>query len=726
MKGGAVLFNSTVAPDIATAFVHWLNNLNGCRILTNTSAYGTLFELSSTSRALKSMSIHDGFQNVTTMILKVAYISDVRRTINAFGRPKQTVTLANFQREATIQNQVYLNSLNTFFDPICPAIINCDNYGPGAARPPHIQRICAYPEIRTLMDNNHVGLIFMEVGGVATNPVADVVGPWHAGDTKLTEPYANNQSDQSIAMVNYVYQLIRLQALGIQHGDSHLGNALVCRSTNPYYQNKKVLLLDFGLSRALTVAETNDINHRWYTTTAFWSYEAIQGMWNHLQAGTLRIKDFLGANKTVNIRQFIDEMNFHKRKSYVDFIYEISRNHLALQTMGRYITDNLARLPNLEDYGFLMNYRGVNDQRSKEWIFTQANILRRVMATDVSVMIMPVNNSSNCCHNTARNGYYNYLERGNSYNYQYAIDRHTATGRLIRICQNQQLLDEPNGYYLWVIGSAADNITNLFAIYVSNPGEIGTKHAHLMRYANIQNFYLAGELQKTDDTISLNLSSGTFMFNWITMLGAAPAQATLDTCGEIAAIFFRLTFSRSRPMTIRYIRTSISPAGTYLQPTFIIGTNQEMCNLARNSRDLTNTGTVGYPDQATCRARPMPAGLLVGGNGQLDDAKLGEKYDSFVFSTLLYDTCIEIPPDIIDFIKKDEFNLNLKNNLDMLEKLVYITKSDVYEMEENIKHNVPKEKEILQMPSMPTMPTSLPKSIKVAGKKSRKSRKRKK
>jgi hypothetical protein len=717
MKGGAVLFNSTVAPDIVSAFVHWMNNLTGCRILTNTSGYGTLFELSSTSRALKSMSIHDGYQNINTIIIKVAYISNDGRTITAHGRVKQTVTLAEFNREATIQNQVYLNSLNTFFDPICPSIICFDDYRPGVARPLHIQRACVYPELRTLMDNNHVGLIFMEVGGVATTPVADLFIPWDAGNTKLTETYANNQSDQSIAMVNYVHQLIRLQALGIHHGDSHLGNALVCRSNNPYYQNKKVLLLDFGLSTAITPAEINDINYRWYSN-AFWSYEAVQCIWNHLQAGTLRIKDYLNVNKTVNIRQFIDEMNLHKTKSHVQFIHDVSINHTFLQTLGRYVTDNVGRLPNLADYGFLINYRGVNDQRSKEWLFTQAQILRRAMVVDASAMIMPVNNSTNCCQNTTTNRYYNYLERGNSYNYQYVVDRQTASGQLIQIFRNRQLLTSPNGYYLWVIGSSTDNITNLFAIFVSNPGEIGTKHAHLMRYANIQNYYLAGELQKAGDTISLNLSSGTFMFGWINMLGAR-AQDTLNMCGEIAALFFRLTFSTiARPITINYIPTSISPAGTYLQPTFIIDTNQDMCNLARDSRNITNTGAVGYIDQPTCRARPMPAGLLTGGNGQLDDAKLGEKYDSFVFSTLLYDTCIEIPPDIIDFIKKDEFNLNLKNNLDMLEKFVYIIKSDVYEMEENMKRDkIPQlksgVKEFLQ--EMPKL-----KSIKVAGKKSRK------
>jgi hypothetical protein len=747
-KGGSLFINpaSGFRPDqFNLAIRDWIEHVDECVLRTNTSAFGTIFTLRSTSTSLVSVNINrpTQIQIVTHLILKIGYIGQQGDPdIVVLGQPKYRVLLADFNREVALQRQVYANSLDTFFDPICPHLIYEKTHILGQPLNWCFTILNRNPQLAAIIATSSIAIMIMELGGGGgALPVEDVFqlpecrpewGPDTPTTRKSNKTYADRDRIDNIVMINYAYQLIRLQALGIHHGDSHLGNAMYvpCHPDVPYYGGYKVFLLDFGQSTAIPQAERNNVNFGWHSRREWWSYEAIARIYQLLQAGTLPINTVLGP-RTVGIVDFIQEMKLWRRNSYLRICMLISQTPARLTAHHALVERNIQEFPRLGHMSFLINYRNANDENSKQWLFSRSNVDRRAMAITVPPeQAILLNDTLNCCRNPDTNRYYNYLSIGSQYRGSF-IDGNARLVTLLHriIFMNQELLGAPDGYYLWVIGSDAGNRINLFTINIAHPSEIGTKHYHLMRYYGIQNYYLAGELEKNGNTISFNLVSGTFMRNWLVVeVPVANINTLLTRYGHITMIFLNsILFNRANPITIRNIPTTYDPVTGFLNPTFIVPDNQRLCRAIKNTRVETGLPAPSFATTEQCVAAPKPNTVLVGGSQQ-DDIDLAKNSVNLVFSSLLYDDLIEIPNEIIDYIKKDK---KLQSNFDMLQKLVAIIKhSDIMLQQEESKES---KKEKTQLRSGLTaeettylreqIPT--PKTNMVAGKKSRKLKHRK-
>jgi hypothetical protein len=261
------------------------------------------------------------------------------------------------------------------------------------------------------------------------------------------------------------------------------------------------------------------------------------------------------------------------------------------------------------------------------------------------------------------------------------------------------LATEAAGIYLWIIGNGPDGVTDLYYIAVSNPGEIATKHAHLMNYANIQNYYLAGELIKvnttaTTSTINYNLSSGTFMFtplktefnNLASPQDGANMNATLVRYGNVAKIFLANILSNKHiKCTLTNDITQLVAERTTLTPTYIIGSNLTMCASVISSRDAYGIPMDQFPTSASCNAvLPIPAVREFTGGGQLEDIDIAKDSVFFTFSND-YELFNGVPSKIIKYVvdnkldplPEGEEKENENSFMSNLLKLIYIIKNDI-------------------------------------------------
>jgi len=681
MDGGAVLFDSAIATDKDAALFDFFQKATECKLLTNSSAYGTIFTITSTSNALVSISTtSNGVFACNKLIFKIGYIGEGSTTI--LGRPKRKISVADFNREVDITKEVYNNSLNVKFDPICPAILKTFFHNPAAQNEAVVRilrmLVTLLPSIEPVF-SNYVGLIIMEQGnGVA---VSDVFPDWGERNSYNDHDFRNTNDIKSIALINYAYSLYRLKTLGIQHGDAHLGNALLCKvdpDIGGYYGGYKVLLLDFGLSSKIPDGEIENINYKWYTERDYWSYAALQGVYRKLRAGRLEMINEAGAGIYADMNAFTTTLKQHIINHSIAWLIYITRNRTNLEILRRVVKSNIDEYPNLRTKSFLANYpTGKNEQESIEWLFTKGKVKQRINTFDIATAIVNVNASSNCCPNPQNNAFYNYLENGNQYNYAYS----RLQRQLVRANRGKSLLIEADGFYLWIIGNGPDGKTDLYYIAVTNPGEIATKHAHLMKYANIQNYYLAGELVKADSIIKFNLSSGTYMFTPLKadftngVLNVAEMNKTLLKYSGIAQIFFALVlYDKDHPYRILSDGvTKLADGNRTLEPTFIVGSNKTMCGFVKHSRDTVGTPMSKYQTEATCKSARMPQRLLTGGS-QIDDIKMAENSITFNCSTE-YELFNGVPTKLIQYVIKNKDTLS--EPMDILLQIIYIIKNDV-------------------------------------------------
>ena len=709
MEGGSIFFNSDEFPNKNTAIHDFFTKATKCNILTNDSAYGTILAITSSSTGLLHISTTKGTISICKkLILKIAYIGYGEIMIG--GNQKRKVTEAEFARELEITKQIYKNSLTVMFDPICPAVLTSFLNNPASPKPdvaPAIRHLkdlgdqgVQGPIIRSIFAQ-HIGVIMMELGdGTA---VSDVFPGWGPGQTYELHDYSNVGDIKSVALINYAIQLNKLKKLGMNHGDAHLGNALLCKVDDSihankgyYYRGYKVLLLDFGKTTPISPADILDLNYRWYTTIDYWSYKALNGVYDKLRTGTLHMSQLNSAiHADTNMTSFNEYMKIIRDQHYLAWLLTISSDPDNLVKMKKIIKTNRTKYPKLEKRRFLGNYpNGVNDQESKQWLFTTANVPLRTNTFNIVTTTMSVNASSNCCPNT--NGkFYNYYSKGTVYKHPFALKHQ----ELVRHGRGKTLAREAAGIYLWIIGNGPDGVTDVYYILVSNPGEIATKHAHLMHYANIQNYYMAGELIKvnttaTTSTINYNLASGTFMFTPLrTEFNhlASPddvtrMNSTLDVYGRQSSIFLKFILSdKDYTCTVTYDPTTIAPARNTLTPTYIIGSNATMCASVRSSRDNYGIPMNSYTDSALCKAVvPNPAVKEFTGGGQLEDIDIAKDSMFFTFSED-YELFNGVPSEIINYVVKEDLDPlpegdeqeNEDSFMSNLLKLIYIIKNDI-------------------------------------------------
>ena len=638
MNGGAILFNTRADPtvvDMRSALLHFLRNHTACTYMNTHSLYGSLFRIQSTSQALIRADVLDtNIGYVNQIMVKVGYIGTpaqvaahamVTFNVRVGQISRMYVSSTSFTDEMRIQQLVYRNTLTSAFDAICPCPILGLIHNVGHQNE-IINELRRMQDFRPVLGHN-IGIIFMEaaIGTTVGDAFTQNGLIWDQANRQLNKTYIDVDALPCIAMLNYAFALIRLQSIGFHHGDSHLGNAMFCPCNTPsitnkqgggYYLGYKVLLLDFGKTTQIPAADLNNQTFRWYTQdpNLWWSFRAIEGIYNHLIAGSLHMRNVEGVDITVDMQSFINQMKRHMYDAQISWFASIIPQSMTI--VRKTIRNNAAVYTGLERLNFLANYPNGNVEVSKQWLFLKGRVPSRANTVNATQINLVINPSSNCCQNSQDNLYYNYLENGNTYNWTYA----TAVGpRVVEAYLNEQLMSAQDGYYLWIIGHNFAGVTIFASIRITTPGEIATKHSHLMIYANIQNYYLAGELEKRGNNISYNLSSGTYMFipiridntNAAGVLDANAMNETLQRYGMIAKIYINLAlYDRVHPVRLTYLRTTLTPGNTYLQPTFIVGTNQEICNLAHSSSARSGINTYGYQTVGQCTARQQPNRLL--------------------------------------------------------------------------------------------------------------------
>ena len=79
-------------------------------------------------------------------------------------------------------------------------------------------------------------------------------------------------------------------------------------------------------------------------------------------------------------------------------------------------------------------------------------------------------------------------------------------------------LDELNdGIYVWMLLTCDDELPKMYIIQCQNINELGTKHSNIVHrlhtFCNKSNIFMhyAGELKKSNNTIQMNFSSGSYM-----------------------------------------------------------------------------------------------------------------------------------------------------------------------------------------------------------------------
>ena len=284
IKGGTGLYLDANDKD---AFFHFLNNSTSTYF--GSGSNGVTFKL-----ALKpgiqskylSLDASDYSQQVTTLLVKVIFLSPIKQSINLTIPETNAMTVSNstndtnstnssstqknvntsqkeyFYEEVNIQTDVYLKTMQ-YLQPLTPAIVYADVFDSDdpALKLLNIPNM-SFQDLNgqtIYLDKNNVyrmnffknngiqiGLIAMEI---MKNPV-----PLYllTSEKKMYDSYFLKACQTLIEFV---------MKTGYNHGDYHGGNILVNMEVTNYYQNRRglVQIIDFGYAQKLPQNKYNEL-----------------------------------------------------------------------------------------------------------------------------------------------------------------------------------------------------------------------------------------------------------------------------------------------------------------------------------------------------------------------------------------------------------------------------------------------------------------------------------
>jgi len=443
---------------------------------------------------------------------------------------KEVVTEAEFNDEVQMQVDIFKESIDVFFEPICPNVIMSSirnqteiaefmsiDYGPGKT----IQQIVdeatqfieekrekreadqmfledPFNEINAEEDSENTeatlsdmrfGIIIMEI--VEDFKVASSYFPTLGVDGhdyvyflgKRKSNTAEQISVRNRILVNYAFQLVKLMILyGYRHGDPHLANALVFENYD-YIENYRVVLIDFG--RCQKVTPDYSLNTL-ITPDGHWLYSIIRGFFQyHKIYGESNCRNFYNDCQNKYI--------VPSRLRYIERLYE-SKTFSYLMMMENYMFYSLheGKLHKTDFYE--------KDEYSLITMLVKPH--ESLLGKNYKVGL------SSECPNTRilREDYV--LTKSIEYARQLVSDPiYSDTLRDLTPSPDTKI-------YTYIIGvqdGPPPRFCKIFVARVFNCIEYGTKHLALMNHFDIAKYYGVGELRVKDTNITLNIASGTFM-----------------------------------------------------------------------------------------------------------------------------------------------------------------------------------------------------------------------
>ena len=483
--------------------------LSDVQPIANSSISGFLFKMTIPNHSTVQsnlISINPGLNQITkelnNFIIKIVlidftikqpevkdiYVNNVR-LYSGNNKPlhKEITPPGIFLDECKTQMDIFVNSKDIYAEPICPMPIFNKIVHKGMQLIDTnikdkiiLELKLKHRLIQNLADNYTFGIIVME-------NLSDFspVESFFPGYTLKGNTHENSQSlnsDQSVILDNYLYQLMRLKSLGYIHGDTHLGNAMVC-SNYDYIDNYRVYLIDFGrtIRDAHPQNEFNIVSQILNSAGKnFWSYIALSNFF------VMKLMKFGTSNK------YFYELEQKRTISKNNFIKKLYTDDLLGHFNNLYKNNNLPVI-------------------QKDHIF-KMNEIPSIIANGSNIDPIYINGICNCFEHD--NNYYNYLAPQKSYNQ--ILVKKIFKSKLHQIWENDQLLQQPDGIYLWVIGVTPLKEIKLYTMYVYTCLEIASKHFCIVQQSDICSIYACGELSKqtgrnNNTSISVNLSSGTYM-----------------------------------------------------------------------------------------------------------------------------------------------------------------------------------------------------------------------
>jgi len=633
IKGGVVII-----PEIDATLARIFANINTVANIGANSVGGYLF-MATLNQPYRELSggKPNVISDVNNILIKLIQIS----TDDDMYQNKEVVTTATFMNEVNTQIDIFKRSLDVFIEPICPGIIYSGIVDIGEI-PTNNNRFNAMLNVmRDFINgfNQHLprsfGIIIMENGGAGT--VETIIPEWHH-DTPIpfsipydTLPFIDGATMRKRnAMLNYLYQILRLKQLGYIHGDAHLGNAL-CLENYTYIHNMRVFLIDFGRT-TITHTPGMELDEILPDQGGWWSYQFLRDF-------AVNIIAQFGSLTTA----FEHYTNTYVTRSNISFLKRIHRRDTLDQLMN--FRNRVMIIEQPTNYRFIAPY-------NSSFIFQYLNpnnffdITIGVQRTTLPILMA----------NDKPDRYVFYRTDYTLEESRQLFQDPEIRSDYLTLYINEQFPYTLNAFsqiYLWVIGSTADNLgeVNLYMLKAPSSYGIGSFHEVILQGYNLTRYYAAGEMRVTGNIIMVNLCS-----YYMQHPDVLP-HVRIDRLSQILPMFMSYRINRNKisgftiQMHVRIVETFFRP--DYCGQTEII--QQEKRFLQRVSNMFASTNPIVS----------LIAGIL-GGINKIDSYKYyNSSSNNKMNDKYLLDT--EVDQEWLD-----RYNEENKKNLEIFSKTIKI------------------------------------------------------
>lgn len=492
----------------------WKNSFTKYELIPSDSTGGFLYKITLAepeSRYFKKLTAFN-FEPVRELLLKVVIISENKGK----GPQKKRFSKAkDFIEESFIQSDVYNQTYDAFLEPICPFIL-LSQIVPNA----DLNRIISYideimteenkefvEKIREISGWNGMGLdvgfIFMEYLE-GSFPLSKYFPAWNSNNYQYENILDESSPNDQIEYLKlYIYELVRLWMAGYIHDDTHLDNAMYIANPDGspktginYIYNKRLYLIDFGHAEKHKedINNTRKLIKRILPKVDYWSYSALKGALKEICEG-----GGAGGIPEKNFEMWYHEMTLARNKSKESYIDNIFKNPVAPQYKAA--IKKLACAP--PQAAQEITRAGFADIFETNGVIMRQDTIRAIKPNDDKKLKKPLRGKK----------YVLLLDNFTAPLIEvliyYVFDKFIKARNDINIFYNR--IPDIDGVYTFVVYKTANGKINTVCYKTHSFHEIATKHACVMYFENIVDYYSAGELKVEGANVYVNYLSGTYM-----------------------------------------------------------------------------------------------------------------------------------------------------------------------------------------------------------------------
>ena len=727
-KGGTIGINSTefqTLVDNAAASTDPNDKFN-ISFLNLRSVGGYVFRITSNNlNNLKTVfgGINGIVQDGCEIIIKLVNLEDPLLGINLgdMHNDKEIATMDTFTNEVNTQNEIWANSLDYDYEPICPQIIKsyivryrspslhnlANSFNESTDKDTFIDIIRRYVnyvanrsgrDLTDVKDNVRIfGILVMEFMRGSTSIKSIFTQQRYDALNSPPNYYIRDdlQRDEKDILTNYLYTLCRLYKLGYAHGDPHLENALAYRNYT-YINNCRIYLIDFGRTYRISNDPNYDIDsinidlifgdNLFPGGILFWSYRQnyryaleMQGIYGSLSNFYNGVTNYIINDNRK--KYLINLMTNIQLKNQMGEIYNLFKPTIAYNSI-------------------------INQQFCQNLNLPCINITNNPLN---NLMInVNLNRSFLCC--PTGKSYQYILPAITSYDLNFITENYSNGNIYITYPEENENFRSNAGIYLWIFG-VGDLGTGIYMIESSNCFEITSKHCILAHLCGITSLYAAGELhyQVNDDGsrhADVNLQSGTYMYT--SLQNNTMTQQQFNNIKAMIGPFIKKVINRNRnvadpEISVAVVDDSFINRQNYCDNNQIMSRQynklERMHHLYNRlyNRPLIN----GYNDMNMCEngirnlisPRQRGGGDETALEGKYDDENKSYLDDIELGKYLNLNTIKDVVPlkykddkgnVIIDVVEEMEKNKNFKDNMICLFNLIFKKKKEAVNLNQSI------------------------------------------